>query len=108
MSALASTYHTGTTAGSAPDARGLSCTMLLQQFHNIPASVPGRPCHRSGPRFVAGQIDRGAAFEQELDHSPSALRLIRINFSAPGTNGRGQGRPLEFDLKGVNVGPGVK
>ena len=82
--------------------------VLLQQFHKVTAPMPGRPRQRHRPRLVAGQIRPRSTLEQELDHPPSALRLFGALHCATGANGRGQGRPLEFDFPGVDVGAGVQ
>src|SRR5204863_8150282 len=58
-------------------------TYLLQERRDVPAAVTDRPRQRRGPRLIAGQISLGAAFQQELDHPPPALGLLRIARCAP-------------------------
>jgi hypothetical protein len=60
--------------------KGVSCrTMLEENLFDIckfEFPCPGQGC---GPRYVVGQVGRGAALEQELDHRPPALRMIRVS-----------------------------
>jgi hypothetical protein len=51
--------------------------------------MPGRPGKGRCPRFVAGKVGCVAASKQQLDHSPSPLRLRGVRFTAPGANGLG-------------------
>src|SRR5881394_1254898 len=45
-----------------------SSATLLQQFHNLVVSTPGRPGQRRGPRRIVGQVRLGAATEKEFHH----------------------------------------
>jgi hypothetical protein len=68
------------------------------------------PCPGQGsrPRFVSGQVGRGAAFEQEFDHSPPALGQLGLVVAEPGTNGGGQWLFVEFEAPGILVGAGFE
>jgi hypothetical protein len=65
----------------------------------------------------SGRARRGAALEQELDHpalplwqplTPNPSPAASRGEFRSGANGRGQGRRLDFDVAGVDVGAGVQ
>jgi hypothetical protein len=63
--------------------KGLSCSPVLEEnLFDICKSEFPCPGQGSGPRFVIGQVGRGAALEQELDHPSPSLGQLGLIFSA--------------------------
>ena len=86
-----------------------SCRPVLEEnLFDIRKSEFPCPGQGSRPRFVIGQVGRGTALEQELDHPSPALGQLGLFAAEPGTNGGGQRRLVEFEASGVDVGAGVQ
>jgi len=85
----------------------------LENLFDVRQSEFPRPGQGRRPCFVIGQAGCGAALEQKLDQSSPALnqRLTRSPSPTAGNGefrsrapGRGQGRRVDFDVSGVDVG----
>jgi hypothetical protein len=62
---------------------GLSCSPVLEEnLFDICNSEFPCPGPGSRPRFVIGQVGRGAALEQEFDHLSPALRQLGLILSS--------------------------
>jgi hypothetical protein len=86
-----------------------SCSSVLEEnLFDICKSEFPCPGQGSRSRFVIGQVGRGTALEQELHHPSPALGQLGLLAAEPGANGGGQGRLVEFDAAGVDVGAGFQ
>ena len=82
--------------------------MLEENLFDISQSEFPCPGQGSRPWFFIGQIGRGTALEQEFDHSSPSLGQLGLLAAEPGTNGGGQGRLVEFEAAGVDVGARIQ
>src|SRR5262249_25132835 len=79
-------------------------------FHIRKSEFPC-PSQWCRPRFVIGEVGRSTTLQQELDHaSPSLGLLWTILFftSPPAANRRRQGRLVELEASGIDMGTGVQ